>query len=141
MKILVIVPQMCYLGGPLPSRVTMKLTVIAIEGSADEMAEFFDRLGKPGCSSAAPAPGDVEREPEPPTALATLSERERAILCCLQDGASNQQIADRLHVAVSTVKSHVAKLIRKVGAQNRVQAAAWAVANAKEGQETSHEGN
>lgn len=51
-----------------------------------------------------------------------LSERELEVLRLLAEGLSNTQIADRLVVAVGTVKTHVHNIYGKLGAQNRAQA-------------------
>ena len=55
-----------------------------------------------------------------------LSAREHEILRLIADGHSNQAIADRLVVAVSTVKKHVNNLYGKLGVQSRTQALARA---------------
>jgi DNA-binding NarL/FixJ family response regulator len=51
-----------------------------------------------------------------------LTGREREVLGLLAVGATNAQIADELVVSVSTIKSHVRHILRKVGAANRAQA-------------------
>ena len=55
-----------------------------------------------------------------------LTGRERDVLELLGDGFSNAEIGERLHVAVSTVKTHVAGLMTKTGATNRVKLAVLA---------------
>lgn len=52
-----------------------------------------------------------------------LTAREEDVLPLVVEGLSNQEIADRLHLGVTTVKTHVANLMDKLGAQNRVQLA------------------
>lgn len=51
-----------------------------------------------------------------------LSEREHDVLLLLADGLSAAEIAPRLHLSESTVKSHVARIYQKLGAVNRAQA-------------------
>ena len=52
-----------------------------------------------------------------------LTAREAEVLPLVVDGLSNQEIADRLHLGVTTVKTHVANLMDKTGTGNRVQLA------------------
>jgi len=58
--------------------------------------------------------------------LESLSERESEVLTLVAQGATDQQIADELHLALSTVKKHVASLLEKLGANNRSAAIAIA---------------
>jgi two-component system nitrate/nitrite response regulator NarL len=58
-----------------------------------------------------------------------LSPRERSILHCLIEGASNKTIARKMEIAEATVKVHVKAILRKIGVQNRTQAAIWGVNN------------
>jgi two-component system nitrate/nitrite response regulator NarL len=58
----------------------------------------------------------------------SLSQREQEILCWLTQGAPNKVIARKLNVAEATVKVHIKAILRKIGAQNRTQAAMWAAA-------------
>ena len=55
-----------------------------------------------------------------------LSPREIDILCELQDGASNLEIAERLFLSQNTVKHHVHSVLDKLGVENRRQAGALA---------------
>lgn len=58
-----------------------------------------------------------------------LTPRELDIVLLLARGLSNEQIADDLVLEVSTVKSHLARLMPKLGASSRLQVAVWAYQN------------
>jgi DNA-binding NarL/FixJ family response regulator len=60
-------------------------------------------------------------------AVDSLSPRERDVLELLAAGRTNDEIADDLFVAASTVKNHVARIMSKLGARNRTHAAVIAV--------------
>ncbi len=55
-----------------------------------------------------------------------LTEREEQVLLTIANGSTNAEIARELHISLSTVKSHVASLMAKLGARNRVEVAMWA---------------
>jgi len=60
-------------------------------------------------------------------ALERLTPREREVLDALADGATNKEIAARLGISPGTVKTHVERLIGKLGVRDRTQAAILAV--------------
>ncbi|WP_432743571.1 response regulator transcription factor [Streptomyces sp. JH002] len=72
-------------------------------------------------SSRAPAVSSVD-----PAALASLTPREREVLAQLGAGRSNAEIAGELAMAEATVKTHVSRLLGKLGLRSRVQAAVLA---------------
>ena len=69
-----------------------------------------------------PETGDGVGPTAPDERLARLTEREREILTVIGQGWTNTEIATRLHLAESTVKTHVSRILAKTGARDRVQA-------------------
>lgn len=58
-----------------------------------------------------------------------LTDRELEIVLLLAQGMSNDEIAQALVLEVSTVKSHLARILPKLGVRSRLQAAVWAYQN------------
>lgn len=61
--------------------------------------------------------------------LALLTDREREVLIAIAHGLSNQEIADQLYIGLPTVKTHVAHILQKINARDRVQAVVFAYEN------------
>src|SRR5262249_38765331 len=65
-------------------------------------------------------------EPAAPAELAELTDREREVLLHVAQGLSNQEIAQLLFLSEATVKTHVGRVLAKLGLRDRVQAVVYA---------------
>jgi len=70
--------------------------------------------------------GETAAQPVEP-----LTEREEEVLLTVARGRTNAEIADELHISLSTVKFHLASLMQKLDARNRVEIAIWAYETAR----------
>ncbi|MFD0358229.1 response regulator [Streptomyces sp. NPDC127110] len=68
---------------------------------------------------------EVQRAADP-SGVSELTERETEVLVLIAQGLSNGEIADRLLVAESTIKTHVSRILVKLGLRDRTQAAVYA---------------
>jgi DNA-binding NarL/FixJ family response regulator len=66
-------------------------------------------------------PGAPPRQP-----IEALTDREEQVLAAVARGLTNSEISEGLHITLSTVKTHIASLMGKLGARNRVEIAMWA---------------
>ncbi|MCO6000023.1 response regulator [Actinoallomurus rhizosphaericola] len=69
---------------------------------------------------------DTAPAPAPVQPIDPLTDREEQILAAVARGRTNSEIADELHITLSTVKTHVTSLMTKLGVRNRVDIAIWA---------------
>jgi DNA-binding NarL/FixJ family response regulator len=69
---------------------------------------------------------DSHAGPPPAQPIEPLTTREEEILLAVARGRTNNEIADELYISLSTVKTHLAALMRKLDARNRVEIAIWA---------------
>jgi DNA-binding NarL/FixJ family response regulator len=90
--------------------VTLDLDDLAVEG-------LISALGR----------RDERRRPRAlPDELALLTKRELVVLRAMATGATNAEIAAELYLSVATVKTHVARVLAKLGLRDRVQAVVFA---------------
>ena len=75
--------------------------------------------------SASASTATMYTDPE----LDELTDREREVLIEIAHGLSNQEIADKLFISLPTVKTHVAHILSKINARDRVQAVVFAYEN------------
>ena len=80
---------------------------------------------------AEPRAGRAGRPPAQP--VEPLTDREEEVLVTVARGRTNAEIADELHISLSTVKTHLASLMAKLNARNRVEIAMWAYETARVG--------
>ncbi len=69
---------------------------------------------------------DKAHSSNPAQPFVPLTGREEEVLVTVAQGRANAEIADELHISLSTVKFHLASLMNKIGARNRVEIAIWA---------------
>jgi NarL family two-component system response regulator LiaR len=96
--------------------------------SADELARAI-RAAHAGRATLSPeaAQSLVETVNQPPAPGLDLTEREREVLALMIEGLNNTQIAGRLTVSPSTVKSHVSNVLSKLGVASRTEAVTLAL--------------
>ena len=97
---------------PQAARVAGASGFVSKDSGADEVAAAIRTVGRGGTVFA--------RSPEAPSS--PLSPREREVLVLLASGATNREIADKLHLSPHTVKEHTGKLYRKLDVRNRAEA-------------------
>jgi NarL family two-component system response regulator LiaR len=98
--------------------------------SADELVRAI-RAAYVGRATLSPEAAQtlVETANLPPTPGLDLTEREREVLSLMIEGLNNTQIAGRLTVSPSTIKSHVSNILSKLGVASRTEAVTLALRN------------
>ncbi|AHH96702.1 response regulator transcription factor [Kutzneria viridogrisea] len=98
-----------------PPEELIRLVCVAADGNTVLSPTAARRL------VAASATGYVAKE-RALARISALTERENEVLTCLGEGLSNAQVAARLHLSETTVKSYVSKMLVKLDCANRTQA-------------------
>ena len=98
--------------------------------SADDLSRAI-RAAHAGRATLSPeaAQALVETANQPPALGLDLTEREREVLALMVEGLNNTQIAGRLTVSPSTIKSHVSNVLSKLGVASRTEAVTLALRN------------
>ena len=98
--------------------------------SAEDLARAI-RAAHSGRATLSPEAAQVlvQTANEPPAPGLDLTEREREVLTLMIEGLNNTQIAGRLSVSPSTIKSHVSNILSKLGAASRTEAVTLALRN------------
>jgi len=98
--------------------------------SADDLVRAI-RAAHAGRATLSPeaAQALVETSNLPPTPGLDLTERERDVLKLMIEGLNNTQIAGKLTVSPSTIKSHVSNILAKLGVASRTEAVTLALRN------------
>jgi two-component system, NarL family, response regulator LiaR len=96
--------------------------------SADDLAGAI-RAAHSGRATLSPqaAQALVETANQPPLPGLDLTEREREVLALMVEGLNNTQIAGKLMVSPSTIKSHVSNILSKLGVASRTEAVTLAL--------------
>ena len=98
--------------------------------SADELVRAI-RSAHAGRATLSPeaAQALVHAASQPPAPGYDLTEREREVLALMIEGLNNTQIAGKLTVSPSTIKSHVSNILSKLGVASRTEAVTLALRN------------
>ena len=97
--------------------------MLAPEVTRRVLARFATASAPTPPSTAAPHPSaQTPPTPPPPPLSEPLTEREAEVLSLLADARTNSEIAAALFIGEATVKTHVSRILQKLGARDRVQA-------------------
>jgi DNA-binding NarL/FixJ family response regulator len=104
-------------------RVVARGDALLSPGVTRALIAAFTAADRPaaGPPNPTPPPGGQQAAPTGRAGVATLTEREREVVCLVADGLSNDEIAARLVVSPLTAKTHVSRAMTKLGARDRAQ--------------------
>ena len=100
--------------------------------TVDQLAEAIRaaRAGRPTLTrEALQALVETPGLASPPASEESLTDRESEVLALMVEGLNNAEIAQRLSVGRSTIKTHISNILAKLGVSNRIEAAALAMKN------------
>jgi DNA-binding NarL/FixJ family response regulator len=98
----------------------------ALLAQAVQAAATGDALIAPSITARLLAAFADARPASPVQPIEALTDREEQILVAVARGRTNSEIAAEFYITLSTVKTHIASLMAKLGARNRVEIAMWA---------------
>ena len=114
----------------------LELQAAGLRREADQLSDQARRLraaaqrsAKPGTSFTPQGQFEMIRVPGP-SRLGTvpkLTRRQQEIIALIARGYTNRHIAEQLVITTGTVANHIAQMLDRLGVDNRVQLAAWAV--------------
>ncbi len=98
--------------------------------SAEDLAQAI-RAAHAGRATLSPDVAEVivHAAGQPPKPGLDLTEREREVLALMIEGLNNTQIAGKLNVSPSTIKTHVSNILSKLGVASRTEAVTLALRN------------
>lgn len=130
-------PDMCFIVTPLPDGPVLPLIrmlrsrgwhkVIVLSGHADARAVHAALLADVRGVIVQQSNQSNTQPPVRPTGSAHLSERELEVLRMVADGQTNRIVGEKLGLSALTVKSHLARIARKLGSGDRAHMVATAI--------------
>ncbi|QZN87378.1 response regulator transcription factor [Cellulomonas sp. C5510] len=109
---------------PRPAELTDAIRAVAT-GDAVVSPRVTRRMLELFAEELPSAVADAAR-PRDDARLAELTQREREVLLAVAEGLSNAEVAQRLFLSEATVKTHVGRILAKLGVRDRVQAVVFA---------------
>jgi DNA-binding NarL/FixJ family response regulator len=110
----------------LPPEELVAAVRVAARGDALVDPSVTRRLVARFTASIAPATTPIETQSTPAPGLHRLTARENEVLLLIAAGYSNSEIGARLYIGDETVKTHVSRILAKLGLRDRVQAVVYA---------------
>lgn len=131
-------PDICVIVTPLPDGPAVPLIrmlrtrgwqrIVVLSGKADARA-IHSTVSAGVRSVIVHRIPDAPTTPTPPPGGVILSEREREVLRMVADGQTNRVVGEHLGLSALTVKSHLARIARKLGCGDRAEMVATAIRN------------